>query len=849
MQKEVSISVSRHVNQPYVYRVAVSRDGEEVGVATGGFTKESKIRTAIRDNFRSLVMTKDVQAAIDAFVAAGRPKGEEVTHRVAEVVTPVAVTEVANDKPVFERRAITAARDQAEQFETLAEAISRPMSPGVEEIVSWKKSHRGTACAVDVDWHGSNVYSKTDSNQPIIDLIEAVKPLPAYGWVTKSRGVRLIYTGDHADLRAAIASVELVSRIWSTRDYRPTAVELKCDTRVAPVGSRVLQFDEDRNLIVRRGVDGFDDSFDHEEWVEYLEDLGMAIGQRYPHDHCLANPDHVSKAQHPVEVRDNCIICHSCQGNGIKGYIRYASSSLRGDTIDSVNDSDIMKMVRNFTHYEHAQYILRSTIPPIIRDEHLKLYYRALLVRYHGVDDPRLDKVFYKYDMLRLNGVWGTSQGYPRDKNLTKASAASLPVAKDASGGSITAVAERLRDAAPLNDYGYPSLRPVFGMRVGTFHRPAADGVPRIVVSPNGVASPTYIDEKVRKASGKSREWAWDVLDKVWPGITREYIEMLIISRGLVERGEISLAPMFWLNDTKGAGKTSSIYIASGMVGDACSVLKATCDSSENYKDVLYSLDKGSFILYDEIGKAANNTRRPKAFFDFLLALSPGLMAKRLYAGPVPLGWLPVTVLADTEWPPDFETDGQLGRRLLRVNLRPVHKEWRITASSFGIYDFRHPRRVAEGCEDIPYACDVIVSCIIDEYFGGTIAPLAETAAKLGFRYMIEGGKHADRLKTLSDFFAAWVSHKSESVGDGYKLLDITDGSPLAILWDKVRDADDRLAFRDANAESWQRVTGHPCRLEMMPVKRVPYMPNQIAIGFVEGDDRDNMKPVYLGGA
>lgn len=847
MQKEVSISVSRHVNQPYVYRVTVTRDGEEIGVATGGFTKETKIRTAIRDNFRNTVMTKDVQAAIDAFVAAGRPKGETVTHK-AHVAATATTTSPGSEKPIFERRALTATRDQAEKFDTLAEAISRPMSPGVEEIVSWSKAHRSVACCVDIDWHGGTVPSRDASNQPIIDQIERAKPVPAYGWVTKHRGIRLVYTGDHADLRAAIAAVEIVSRLWGAREFRPTAVELKCDTRVAPVGHRVIHFIEEQKLIVPRGADGFDDSFDHEDWVTYLEDVGMVIGQRYPHDKCLVHPEHASKSQRPVEVRNNCVICHSCQGNGIKGYIRYASSILRSDSIDTANDMDIMKMVKNCTHYEHAQYVLKSVVPPIIRDEHLKLYYRALLVRYHGDDDPRIERVFYKYDMLRLNGVWGTSQGYARDKQLTKAAAASLPVAKDSSGGSIAAIAERLRDAAPLNDYGYPSLRPVFGMRVGTFHQPAADGVPRIVVSPNGVVPPTYIDEKTRKTSGKSRDWAWETLDTVWPGITREYIEMLIISRGLVERGEISLTPMFWLNDTKGAGKTASIFIAAGMLGDACSVLKATSDSTENYKEVLYAMDKGSFVLYDEIGKAANNTRRPKTFFDFLLALSPGLMAKRLYAGPVPLGWLPVISLADTDWPEGFENDGQLGRRLLRVNLKPVTQEWRVTASAVGIYDFRNPRRVTEGYEDIPLACDVVVSCIIDEYFGGTIAPLAETAAKLGIKYMIEGGKHADRMHVLRDFFEAWREHKSDDLGNGFKAFDVSDSSPLALMWDKVRDPEDRFKFSDANAESWQRVTGHSCRLEMLPVKRIPHMPNRIAVSFVQGDDRDNMKPVYVGG-
>lgn len=844
MQKEVTISVGRHVNQPFVYRVTVTRDGEEVGVATGGFTKEPKIRAAIRDNFRGLVMTKDVQAAIDAFVAAGRPKGETVTYKASEVASDTTAVE----KPVFERRALTATRDQAEKFDTLAEAISRPMSPGVEEIVSWSKSHRSVACCVDIDWHGGTVPSRDASNQPILDQIERAKPVPAYGWVTKHRGIRLVYTGEHADLRASIAAVEIVSRLWGAREFRPTAVELKCDTRVAPVGHRVIHFIEEQKLIVPRGADGFDDSFDHEDWVTYLEDVGMVIGQRYPHDKCLVHPEHASKSQRPVEVRDNCIICHSCQGNGIKGYIRYASSILRSDSIDTSHDSDIMTMVKNFTHYEHAEFILRLAVPPIIRDEHLKLYYRALLVRYHGDDDPRIERVFYKYGVIRTNGIWASLDGAPRKSDLMKATIASMPVAQAPDGGTIMARVERLRDGPPLNDYGYQALRPVFGIRIGTHHVPASDGVPRIVV-PTSARTPTYIDEKTRKASGKSRDWAWETLDTVWPGITREYIEMLIISRGLVERGEISLAPMFFLHEAKGSGKTASIAIASGICGDYCASIIATNDASENMKKILYALDKGSFVIFDEVGKTASKQRSPKSFFDFLLQLSPRTQAKRLHAGEVSLGWLPVIAVTDTKWPEEVISDGQIGRRMFRVNLKPTTKKWYQVAGGMGLHDFADPRNVPLG-SDIPLACDTLLSCIIDEYFGGTIEPLAVTAKKLGFEYMTESGARREREAALSHFYKAWYAYEPTVKCDnfGYKAFDVTDSSPLALAWDKIRDSDDRFTFSDANAESWRDLVNHPCRLEMASVKRVPNMHNCVAVSFVQGDDRDNMKPVYMGG-
>jgi hypothetical protein len=309
-----------------------------------------------------------------------------------------------------------------------------------------------------------------------------------------------VYTGTHSDLRAAIAAVDLVRRLWD-HESRPSGVELKTDTRVMPSWSRLVAFDQDADFATRKP--SLDVDFEPDAWVEYLESRDMVIGQRYSHDKCLVAPWRESKSGKPVEVRDNCVVCHSCAGYGQKGAILYASRLLADDSTPHGNDDMLATMVRNFTHYEHAEFVLRQRVPPIVRDSLLKLYYRALLVKYHGDTDPRVDMVFAQYGVIRLNGVWGDLCGSPRKAALMKHTAAALPATHGPDGVSMIRV-EKFLDSGDLTSCGYPTVRPVFGMRIGTHHQPATDGVPRVVVA-TAAKKPTYIDESRRKATGRSR--------------------------------------------------------------------------------------------------------------------------------------------------------------------------------------------------------------------------------------------------------------------------------------------------------------------------------------------------------
>lgn len=789
-------------------------------VVRGSFMSESKREAAAKE----LGCGVTAEMLLDAIVQFRRDGKNEI--EVKEIAPPETPTEqVAVREPIrFLVRETTAPTSRGTRYESLVAALQ---TPGTHEtLIEWGDDNRDLCCAVDLDWHHE---PSRENPENLLIFASKVMPAPFVAWVTRSNGLRMIYTGAQADLRAAVAAVRAVERFPSA-----SGVELKSQTR-HPGGSPVRYANEDYDLacVWPRG-NGSDGEVDAEAWAAWLRGHDLAMG-RYSHDRCLIDPAHSSQSPSPVEVRPSGIMCHSCGGRTGRGWLS-AAYLLRGEeTFSQV--SPLTDIVRNLSHYEHAKYILHEHTPKIIPDEIMKLYYRALLIAWHGIDDVRVDSVFRDRDLIRFEGFWASISGRRRDAAKARVAISNLPACRDSTGEVIAERVELFTDCVDLDHYGYQAVQPVFGHRIGTYH-PDADArrrIPRIIIpNTNLDTRPTY----VASAKRMPRDEAWGVLRGVYPGIDTELIEFLIYCRGVIERGCTSLHPKFLFDGVSGSGKTSHPHIAAALCGDRCTDVIATSDDERLGQKIHEAMRVGSFATIDEVVKSAKKSRMDtRTFLTFILNLSPESSIHALYIGQVRFGWLPILCLTDTEYPEDVLADEQLGRRLIYRHLGTERLQWETSTRAAGLTHWADPRSAGG---DIQFACDSILSGVIDTYFKGEVRDLMDVAEERGFKFLNADG-HAERRKhQMRDLFVAWCAYTetgSHPREPGRRRFDANETSDLARLWSKLHDEGNACSWGRMNERSWSQATGHPYPLRgvVEPVRRGNN--SVVSLGFEEQVD------------
>jgi hypothetical protein len=704
---------------------------------------------------------------------------------------------------------------ESREYASFPEALAATGCPP-EPLICWQGS--AALAADDVDYHGAY---KPDAFT-LDRLIHGVEPRPAYAWVTHGGGLRLVYFalgGFGADELAAIAALWICNRSPLARvEFKEvTRHPLYPDARGRQCGP-VLTFTQTSDAPGFGRLLGTAE-VDQAEIDDYLEEHGLEIGQRYPHDCCPIAPNEKGERS-PVVVNDRGIYCHRCAsvglafGRGAPGFVSW--EKLTGRWVPS----QLRHCIVNLCHWEHAQHVLEEQLG--VKGPIAKAMYRAALRRVHG-PDPRLDRVFIAgKDLVRIESHWAT----PRGERYTEALPSllsQLPAAQyvDKKSGDVKIDPERVarlqQPGLDLTTWGYPSLTPIWGCRIWSHRLSLTEGtisvvLPTATLAPdaNASARPKYIPAEQREMTENE---AWEELEGVFPALNRNAVKLLICAKGCSEGGT-SMPPFIYITGPSGAGKTGIVHIAAAICGDSCHEADRSGTTERIRQQILTAKQFGAFVLFNEFAKETKASGQ--SFIDgmnFVLNLTPNSLSHQMYVGPVRLGTIPVVGFSDTELPAEIRQDTQLARRLVHVHL-PSRVDWeQKIKDNIGSFD-----RLRVACPKLAMAADVIVSVIQDEYFD-VQRSFREIADSLGFPSLENSDDALAMKESLRTFYTLVqaapeaTGRSAERWGPGWKLIHRYAETPLSDMWDYLCDSvhgDGWAASRRCSEVDWRRLLNLP---------------------------------------
>jgi hypothetical protein len=669
--------------------------------------------------------------------------------------------------------------------------------------IRWSDANRLAVC--DVDYHGETPAPPAAKLQ---SLIAQVVPRPARWWVSRGGGAHLLYVGTpttSARLLAAAGGVSVVLADPSatfdvlTHCRRPRGEINRCipSADLSPV-RRLLGTEADPAAV--------------DDW---LVERGVNRNAAYTHDRCPVAPGVPSHGE-PVFFGNDCVTCHKCtamgtvHGSKAPGVFPYAAF-VRRDAM-----SDVRVMVENFTHWDHARYVLAARLPvSLAANANLRIIYEALLCAVHGNDDPRIAAVFTAGEgVFRFRGFWGNDAGQPYVVSADRQVAA-LPATWTPEGKAVPQKVDTLNETHSLHAYGYPYLSIISGLRMN--RRQPAEGAFFNVRQAWMEGVPWDRHPRYRHAVERlGVAEAWRRVEEVFPGVDREYLMLLLAAKGCTEN-LAGLPPILLVTGPTGVGKTATPQLVAAMLGDEYSALTWEKGKAAFERGFAEAAKRGSFVGIDEFFKHADaDGFSPRQAADRFLTLTPATLTHELYIGRVPLGRMPVTIITDTATPREVAEDGQFGRRTVGVALRS-RVEWEPTLATSGV------RQISRFRWHSPYyadACDAITSGVVDRWFTGETPPFEAIAAELGYPRLENSAVAMEGVNELRRFYAAV---RAAANGDGYAHIEVGATDPLATLWDGMCDSTlfwrTRRQSRRVLEADWKTLTGsaQPVACEIKP--------------------------------
>jgi hypothetical protein len=667
--------------------------------------------------------------------------------------------------------------------EVLAEKIEVP------NLILWEDKNQ--VCAVDVDYHNGKTSFLAD---PMM-LLRLVTPAPSYAWVTKSGvGLRLIY---FADETATAYEYAILAMLCIKHHDANCSVEFKTDTwhPFSIIGGK-------RCGAVIKQAQTFDDSIlteylgsytvDRAKVEDYLTTQGLEIGSRYAHNLCPINPTDDDKRS-CVHVTENGIYCYACNaedryyGNVRKtpGFVPYGLL-LRGSFVSLVNDC-----VSNFVHFNHAKFIMLSTLGITLSDMQAETLYRILLKKRHGTEKAQHIEGCFNPALafVRLDRDWRTLQNEPCDFKEGSPSLKALPVTwyvDDEGKMKADAVTvERLTKPHDLSKLGYIDLQPTIGISLYNVFNTDPNPLKVPFVYQLGEYNtdlykdriPRYLPESERKMKVSE---AYKMLETIYPEVDVNIIKLLIAVRGLSEVTD-GHANHIFIRGSTGSGKTSVVQIAASLLGDNAIEVAWMNDGDDLRRRIAESKCKGSFIMFNEIIKAGRkkDDKQP-ASLKFLLNISPRETYHRLYFGPTQMGRLPVICMTDTDIPVTLMVDRQIGRRIIYVEAFGF-KRWDESLRKNNMNTYYDLRLVDHSYADM---ANTIVSDVIDTFFVTSDVSYKDIVRSLGFNFMHETEAAKQGEQALIRFYNRWKTEKAvasdyhpkwyETKGPGWRIIDLT---------------------------------------------------------------------------
>ncbi len=605
-----------------------------------------------------------------------------------------------------------------------------------EPMIVWDDPK--SACCIDMDWLAEPTHNKDQ----LIIISALVQPAPMYSWVSHGGGLKCMYTAQDGFTADELASVGC---IWLNAKFgNLVRTELKTETRhprynrkgfecssVRVSNAATLDLDP-----VKRWLSNYEIS--ESERDEWLSTNDYTIGGRYSHNRCPLRP-HIdgSKRECVVVYPDgiHCNYCAAVYGGGNSSYARLVNNTF-ADPIKVYLD--------NFVHWGHAKYRWFREFG--LMDREGKLSYKSALKVRHDTEDPRINRVFIDHNIIRANNWWCTDDGQLCGNelhNILNELPACYFLNDDGKAIRSKSKSAWLSQTVDIRKYGYDSFDFIRGLRIhGQHNKYDADKI--MLELPNDVLRPPHCAYARPKCIGVPTETevenAWELIEKVFPGINRNYLLLLLVARGISE-GETGMPPFVYCSGKSQTGKTTTVDIAAAILGDATSAPLWSMSVEKTREGILKNkLERGDYIVINEIEKQANRAKSEVIqAMDDLLNFTPNSSSHLMYIGPMNFGRLPVIVWTETSVNDEILHSVQLGRRLVHVPLfKKVHWERPIKALIGKVTHLR-----LAGPEYVT-ACDVLCSYVISRWFSQMPKIFSDIALELGFELLLRGREGED---------------------------------------------------------------------------------------------------------
>ncbi len=668
---------------------------------------------------------------------------------------------------------------------------------GHDWVVSWDGTE-DLAC-LDVDWHTGGGPPKNVSS-----FVSLVSPSPRYWWVSRGGGLHLIY--ESGDLSAG--EYAAIAALWFLENDAICSCEILSKTRLPGAGHKEHTQTYEQGAILRY----LKKEVGHEELQKWLTDHDLRFGS-HEHTKCPFDPCVNSRGGKPVRVDERgvyCFRCHSVKGIPLREW---------GDILSAGNPSLIRTLASGFVVWSNAEPVLMKEIGDRIARRALKQLYKASLKIFHGIDHPLISSAFAPFDWLRgEGGIWLNRDTLKVSAvNKERALLGRLPsarsayIVKDAKGEDQwkvvldeNALQKHIQLGAKIP--GFPEYRVTKGARLwGHYldydegfayverHRPLR---PVVAYRPPDRRMP--IAEAYRK------------LIDYFPGINLKYLELLLVARGFAESGK-GPVPMILVEGPSGSAKSSTVLVASEILGDELYVLKDETDGKITQALGEIAANSFGFVVLDEFCKGLPSAAQVDKFTPFL-TMGREYSFRKLYVGQTTIHWRSAVIVTNTDFADAVHQDRQIGRRFIKVRLyNEVPQRWEKTAG-----DIREWRK-----SDTNDIAEAIVGHIVDSHFTTPGVTFPEIAVSLGFDELrADSGEGVSRDTLVNEFFVEVC--KSEPAptrwkGRGWKMIDRNKETPLKELWELLCDdlMDAYFSSRIISERDLQSVIGAWCPVKL----------------------------------
>lgn len=721
--------------------------------------------------------------------------------------------------------------------EALKQAFHNVPFELVEPIIEWFDNR--FLCCLDIDYHDMALDSRP-SYEELKNRIDSIKCQPFCWHMSHGQGAKLYYIykpGYYANELASIAGLQ-----YSVDDPRCTFDLTKssrhpCYTRESDNAPPPLRFSKQINFVygssdvsyLKRIISGDIEQTDIEE---LLADKGWRLGASIPHTECPINPSEDTKAV--VFIGERGLYCHKCAARGLgegekPGFYSYVR--FMGKT-----DNRLLSMVKGFVHIEHARIVLSSVYPRVPLST-LETTYRCLLKIVHGFDDPRINKVFYcGGGYIRSNGLWKSLDGSSSIQKNIAQYVMSLPgalVPTDKGFVKNIPAVTAFCNTGSLENYGYHDIDFIRGCKISGQFMPSASEysiLHTIVRREFRKCKPQYVTPAKRMPHAE----AWALIESMLPGISRQYLRLLIAAKGAAE-GRQAQCPFILVAGPSGAGKSTTVQVAAGICGDIASEPTFSPWPDRFRQNLMEAAGTAGFVVVNEIFKEAERAKLAATqALDPMLTVTEESLSHKLFIGSVRFGLLPPFVLTDVTIPEEVTQDMQIARRFTFIELTSKC-DWEKNLVEARI----QPHQLRLVSPEHAAACDSVLSEVIDQFFTKRMT-LAEIAKELGIvslsQYTNIRSNKAGQFRQFYEAVCQAPPHTDKKnfisfpPAMGWKRIDRLSDTYLKELWDEFcngrENEKDWAQSRTLSAEDWGGILGLSERIafEVVPRKQCVFV-------------------------